>query len=318
MLLTLTGRAFFGLSPLFVIDASTPGSGKGLLAATVGIIHSGQPPHLLELPFDGEEQRKKITTALLSGHDLLVWDETQVVQGRSLAMILTAETYSDRLLGGNKMIAVRNSFTQLALGNNLQVWGDIKRRVVPIRLEPDDDQPAKRTTFRHPHLQDWVRTNRAQLLAAAFTIWRAWIAKDRPKADIAMGSFERWAQTVGGALAVAGVDGFLADTEDWLDSSETEDPGWGIHLRQLCKYIPPGDPFTIAKVVELAAGRHVEIPHVKPDPERGFNHALGAAYRSIRGRWFDGHRLESSATRAANNGARLWTVRLRNTGENNR
>ena len=100
----------------------------------------------MELPADGEEQRKKITSALLAGQELIMWDESHVIQGRTLAAILTAEKYSDRLLGGNKLISVVNRFTQVALGNNVEVWGDMKRRVVPSRLVPDTEHPETART----------------------------------------------------------------------------------------------------------------------------------------------------------------------------
>jgi putative DNA primase/helicase len=165
LLLTLTGRAFFGIVPLTIFDASTPGAGKGLLASTTNIIASGSSPHLMELPVDGEEQRKKITTALMAGIDVITWDESHIIAGRTLAMILTAETYSDRILGGNKLLAVKNRFTQIALGNNVQVWGDLKRRVVPVRLEPDQEHPEMRTGFRHPNLEEWVGEQRGNCSA---------------------------------------------------------------------------------------------------------------------------------------------------------
>ena len=148
-----------------MIDASTPGSGKGLLVNTTNIIATGESPHLLELPQEGEEQRKKITTALLAGNDLIVRDETHTIAGRTLAMILTADVYSDRVLGGNKMVAIRNRFTQVALGNNVQVFGDLKRRVAPVRLVPAVEHPESKTDFRHANLVQWVRSHRGDLLA---------------------------------------------------------------------------------------------------------------------------------------------------------
>lgn len=111
-LLTMTGRHFFPLAPLFVVDASTPGSGKGLLVTTMVIIATGEPPRFMELPTDGEEQRKKITAAFLAGQSLITWDESHIIAGRTLAMTLTAEVYSDRILGGNKMMSVTNRSTR--------------------------------------------------------------------------------------------------------------------------------------------------------------------------------------------------------------
>ncbi len=84
LLLTLTGRMLFGLAPLYALDASTSGGGKNLLATT-SLIATGEPAQVMELPADGEEQRKKITTALLDGRELIIWDETPVIAGRTLA-----------------------------------------------------------------------------------------------------------------------------------------------------------------------------------------------------------------------------------------
>ena len=49
VLLAMTGRMFFAPAPLFVFDASTAGSGKGLLATTISLIATGSPPHLPHL-----------------------------------------------------------------------------------------------------------------------------------------------------------------------------------------------------------------------------------------------------------------------------
>ena len=126
--------------------------GKGLLTNTTSIIVTGNVPDVMELSEVGEEQRKKITSALQSGQELMVWDESHVIAGRTLAAILTAERYSDRLLGGNKMMSAVNRFTMIALGNNVQVRGDMKRRVWPGRLVPDTAHPEHRDNFRNPDL----------------------------------------------------------------------------------------------------------------------------------------------------------------------
>ena len=307
VLLTLTGRMFFALAPLFVVDASTPGSGKGLLVSTISLIAAGTPPHLMELPSDGEEQRKKITSALLAGQDLITWDESHVITGRSLAMILTAEKYSDRLLGGNKMINVVNRFTQVALGNNVQVWGDMKRRVVPSRLVPDTSHPEHRTGFRHPDLEGWVRSNRGELLAAILTIWRNWIARGRPKADVTMGSFERWARTVGGALEAAGISGFLSGTSQWLDTSDEDASEWQEHLAALRRFYG-STQFAAMDVAALVGSREIGLPWFKRDADMPLAKALGYRYRNIRDRWLGDLRLVSPGV---SNGRTRWQVQVK-------
>jgi hypothetical protein len=310
VLLTLTGRVFFGLVPLFVFDASTAGSGKGLLVTSISLIASGEAPQVMELPGDGEEQRKKITSALLAGQELIMWDESHVIQGRTLAAILTAENYSDRLLGGNKLITVVNRFTQVALGNNVEVWGDMKRRVVPCRLVPDAEHPEHRTDFRHPDLENWVRKNRGDLLAAVLTIWRNWIAKGRPKSGAGMGSFDRWARAVGGALDAAGIEGFRANTAAWLSDSE-EDDGWGDHLADLRTRFTD-QWFTVTNVAEaFDAGYLTRRPPLKRDPEKSLAQLLAYAYRGQRERWHGRLRLVRSAERGSATGGRMWSVALR-------
>jgi len=306
ILLTLTGRMFFALAPLFVIDASTAGSGKGLLVATISLIATGEAPQVMELPQDGEEQRKKITSALLAGQELIMWDESHSISGRTLAAILTAETYSDRLLGKNKLITIRNRFTQVALGNNVEVWGDMRRRVVPSRLVPDTEHPEARTDFRHPDLERWVRTHRGELLAAVLMIWRNWIARGRPESSDGMGSFDRWARTVGGALQAAGIEGFRTNTKAWLSDSESDD-GWIDHLAQLRARFDDRW-FTVADVVEAVNAGHLKQPPVKRDPSKILAEQLPYAYRKIREKRHGDLWLVRSKQRDSARGAYTWSV----------
>lgn len=304
--LTMTGRMFFALVPLSVFDASTAGSGKGLLVTTISLIATGEPPQVMELPADGEEQRKKITSALLAGQELIMWDESHVIAGRTLAAILTAEKYSDRLLGGNKMISVTNRFTQVALGNNVEVWGDMKRRVVPVRLVPDVEHPEDRSDFRHPNLEEWVRAHRGELLAALLTIWRNWIAKGRPEASTGMGSFDRWSRTVGGALQAAGISGFRSNTAGWLSDSDDDDD-WGDHLRQLHNCFG-AEWFTVAEVVRAVEAMSVNRPPVKRDPDKTLAELIGYGYRKNREKWHGDLRLVRSESRDSASGGRTWSV----------
>ena len=307
-LLTMTGRHFFPLAPLFVVDASTPGSGKGLLVTTMVIIATGEPPRFMELPGDGEEQRKKITAAFLEGRSLITWDESHVIAGRSLAMTLTAEVYSDRILGGNKMMAVTNKATQVALGNNVQVWGDMKRRVVPSRLVPDEEHPEHRTAFKHPSLECWVRENRGKLLAAALTIWRHWVASGRASAPVTMGSFERWSKAVGGALEAAGVPGFLSHTKEWLDNSDDDAAEWEEHLAALRRTYGKSSFTALEVAVSSGKGVDLSLPWFRRDPDVPMHKALGYRYRAIRDRPLGEYRLTQEGV---SHGRTRWAVTLR-------
>ena len=311
-LLTVIGRQFFPLAPLFVNDASTSGAGKGLLTTTISLIATGESPHFMELPDAGEEQRKTITAALLDGNSVIAWDESHIIAGRSLAMILTAEIYSGRILGTSKVISVRNRFTQIALGNNVEVRGDMKRRVVPCRLVPVDEHPEHRTGFKHPELKKWVLANRGRLLAAALTIWRNWDVQGRPGAKISMGSFEHWARVIGGALTAAGIKDFGTSTAEWLSYSEDDD-GWGTHLAQLRNRYSDGW-FTISDVAAACEAGFLKRPPVKRDDNKNLADQLSYAYRKQREIRYGELWLVRSSERNSATGGRTWSVRQRGDG----
>jgi hypothetical protein len=311
LLLTLTGRMFFALAPLFILDASTAGAGKNLLATTVSLIATGTDADVMMLPDDGKEQRKKVTTALMEGRELIVWDESHTIAGRTLAAILTAERYSDRILGGNKMMTVDNRFTQLALGNNVLVRGDLRRRSWPARLVPDTEHPEHRDGWRHPYLAEWVREHRADLLAAVLVIWRNWIAEGRPEADITVGSFEKWARTVGGALAAAGIAGLGGNVTEWLSFSDDDaDDGWSAYLARLARHFV-GRRFTTADVAAAVTAAFVPAPPCKYDPDKPLPAQVAYAFRGQREKWHDGRSLVRSPRRDSETGTYTWTIRER-------
>lgn len=313
MLLTLTGRMLFSLAPLHIVDASTSGSGKGLLITTLSLITTGEYPHTMELPPNADEQRKVITSALMAGRELIMWDEAHTITGKSLASILTAEIYSDRLLGSNKMITVRNRFTQVAAGNNVTVYGDTKRRVVPIRLVPDTEHPEARSKFKHDDLPEWVHHHRWELLAAALTIWRNWIARGRRDSAYGMGSFERWARAVGGALRDAGITGFRANTAAWLSHSDDDDT-WAGHLAQLYdRWVDRW--FTADEVAAAIQAGHLKEPPIKRDPGQMLDKQLGYAWRKIRDAQHGDLRIVRSEGRNSAKGGYTWAVQPAKTPE---
>lgn len=308
-LLTVVGRQFFSLTPMFVNDASAAGSGKGLLTSTVALIATGEPPHFMELPAAGEEQRKTLLAALLDGQQVIVWDEAHTIVGKSLASILTSEIFSNRILGASRIASVRNRFTQFALGNNVQVIGDMRRRVMPCRIVPLVDRPEQRDSWRHKDLSKYVREHRGELLWAALTIWRNWDARGRPPAAITMGSFEHWGRSVGGALEAAGINGFGTSTAEWLSYSEDED-GWAGHLRELRRRYSESW-FTTAQVADAIEAGHLPRPLMKRDDSKTLSAQLGYLYRSRRQQVSEGMWLVRSERRDSSVGGKTWTVRER-------
>jgi hypothetical protein len=229
-------------------------------------------------------------------------------------MLATAEIYCDRRLGVSQLVTVRNRFTLITLGNNSTVWGDMRRRVVPVRLEPEEEHPERRSDFRHPELRAWVSEQRGELLAAAFTLWRYWLAQGRPKPNVTMGSYEGWVHAVGGCLQAAGIGGFLTNIDEWLAVGNPDNASWEPHLRQLADRFGVGAPFPTKDVANAVLLGQVELPYTSKDlpnePSR-LAHAIGNLYRRGRDRWWGDYCLRSSPTLNSTSGGRTWSVIVR-------
>src|SRR6185503_8574201 len=214
LVLPFVRRMVSGCTPLHLIEAPTPGTGKGFLADVIAIVALGRPCDPTTITPDEDEARKKITSILARAQPLILLDNVKDgLDSAQLASALTAETWSDRLLGQTKMIDLPNRATWLVTANNPHLSLEIARRCVRVRLDAKTDRPWERKDFKHTPLRDWVRRNRARRVHAVLVLVRSWIAAGRRAGERVLGSFESWAAVVGGILAHAGIPGFLEDTE---------------------------------------------------------------------------------------------------------
>jgi hypothetical protein len=188
---------------------------------------------MMTAPAGDEEFRKKITATLLSGTTLIVLDNVEgPLLASSLAAALTADTWSDRILGQSAMVTLPQHVTWVATGNNLQLGGDLARRCYWIRLDAHTSRPWQRTGFRHPDLLGWVSAQRGDLVHALLTLSQAWYHAGQPAAVTPiLGSFEAWTRTIGGILTHVGVPGFLANLGDLYAQVDEGDSGqWTAFL----------------------------------------------------------------------------------------
>ena len=227
LVLPFVRRMVAGCTPLHLIEAPTPGSGKGLLADVIAIVAMGRACDPTTITADEDEARKKITAILARAQSLILLDNVKDgIDSAQLASALTSETWSDRLLGQTRMIDLPNKATWLVTGNNPTLSLEIARRCARVRIDPKRDRPWKREDFKHNPLRDWARRNRAALVHAVLVLVQAWIAAGRPPGTVTLGSFESWAAVVGGVLAHAGIEGFLDDAEELYEHADTEGQEW--------------------------------------------------------------------------------------------
>jgi hypothetical protein len=302
--------------PIAVVDGNGPSAGKGLLAELFTRLVLGTPFEPTTLPEDNDEARKAITAAFLDGSSLLIWDEAHVLEGTSLAQLLTAPVWRDRKLGGNEMARVPNRLTFAALGNNVRVNGDVARRAYRIRIHPQMERPEDRpsSSFRHPDIKGWTDEHRAELLSAVLVLIRAWHLAGRPSGPDTFGSFEKWSRMVGGILGHAEVPGFLDGLADWRGSSNATVDAWAVHLEWLADSFK-GATFKTAEVAErlARAGVDAALPTTErtmasPEATASYAQKLGMVYHHRADQTYGGLTL----VRGGKSGGTVrWTVEKR-------
>ncbi len=211
-------------TPMHLIVAPEVGTGKTLLALSLLMPGCGLVDLTPEAT-DEDEIRKRITAQLLAGKPAIVLDNIAgSISSSVLAGAITTGKWSDRVLKESREVRlpIRNAW--VATGNNVELTDEHNRRAVPIILDPGDVRPSDRPkqAFRHDDLVEWAQANRGRLVDAALTLVRNWIDGGEVVADgetipvaseRTLGTFERWAEVVGGILAAAGIKGFLGNRD---------------------------------------------------------------------------------------------------------
>jgi hypothetical protein len=195
----------------------------------ISVVAHGTTCETKTLPGDEEEVRKLLTTELIKGRPLILLDnadERKPIHSGALASVTTAEIWGNRQLGKLDSVCVPNLALWLMTANNPKLAGEMARRCIRVRIDPKIDRPWKRGGFRHQHLLDWARENRARLVHAVIILVKAWLAAGRPEHHIRLGSFERWSSVVGGIIQAAGIPGFLESLDEMYDASDKEGQEW--------------------------------------------------------------------------------------------
>jgi putative DNA primase/helicase len=212
-----------GPTPLHYIGAPTVAAGKSLLADLVRIVTVGDNFGTTTLTTNEGDTRKKLTAVLRSGAQAIHIDNiVGGLRSAELAAAITAEVWGDRLLGTSDMVYLPNRALWIVTGTNLNLSLEIARRCLRIRLNPNCERPWERADFRHPDVRKWATDHRRQLVHAVLTVIQSWVAAGRPEGSRVRGSFESWAQVVGGIIEHLGLPGFLGDEAEFFAEADQE------------------------------------------------------------------------------------------------
>ncbi|HWR50331.1 MAG TPA: hypothetical protein VN428_04450 [Bryobacteraceae bacterium] len=289
LLLTPILRVTFRMkAPLALIDAPKWGTGKTLLGMVVYAVATGTEGTVCVAPATEEEWRKRMMSILDRGSAVVIIDNIdQTLRSPALSAVLTTSYWEDRILGRSEDVRLPNVSSWIATGNNIVLGAEMGRRAYRIRLDAQVANPAKRTGFKRTdqELLDWVREQRGTLVAALLTMIRAWWVDGRPKADVpAFGSFNTWAQTVGGILHHAGIEEFLGNLETVQQQADEESAQWDQFLCALAIIFGESD-FTVGDIVERVLDAPTVLSSSFPDdighPDEHRNEGIGSLGRRI-------------------------------------
>jgi hypothetical protein len=296
LLLPFVRRMIDGPTPLHLFDAPVEGTGKTLLVNCVTAVATGRQSEAFTEASCPDEWRKRLTAGLEEGGPFMVIDNlNRVLDTGALASVLTARVWRDRKLGFTKMLALPNAATWLASGNNTRLSREMIRRTVFCRLDAKVDAPWERTGFRHPNLPKWTRDNRGQLVWAALTLVRAWMAAGRPAGLGLLGMFEAWVEVVGGILDVAGVPGLLANAKEFRQTATDQTAEWTEFLAAWWQRHGPSR-VGIAELFALASGQKLLDTVLGDKGERSQRTRLGKAMGKVADRVFGNRRVERAGT----------------------
>jgi hypothetical protein len=295
-----------GRSPLFLFDASTPGSGKSLLAQVCGIIATGRLPAAAQFTPDDAEMEKRITAYAIGGDRIVLLDNvTGRLGGKSLCAALTVPTWEGRVLGQSKKWTGPMSTVWFATANNVQLGADMDRRVVHVRLDPGIERPELRTGFRHPNLLAYVAAERPRLLAAALTVLRGYCAAGRPVPALdpaPWGSFEGWRDLVVRAVVWAGLADPGGARAALAEDAEPEAEWRRTFVRELAvataeRRLQSKDVAELCNRPGALRDASIGLIGGRGGSDAVTSHGVGLVLRSLKGRVVAGLRVKSRSGR---------------------
>ena len=260
-------------TPIFVIRAPVPRTGKGLLCDCLTMTLTGTPA--AKKAYVGEDElEKRITPDLIAMEHYFIVDNVPTgakFDSGAISSVSMSPMWSGRVLGKSMNVKLPVRFIVILIGNNIQLSEEISKRVVPITLDPNCENPELRpeSCFRHPDVRSFTRENRGNLIWSACVLIQNWVAMGKPLSEKTIGGCERCVKILGGILEAAGIEGFI----DNLSTFNTESDEESEQRRALVElwFDKYGENPVIASDLLYFANEDVCIPEVikmKADKEK--------------------------------------------------
>ncbi|SCA55892.1 hypothetical protein MTBPR1_140010 [Candidatus Terasakiella magnetica] len=208
-------------APMFATSSPVQSSGKTTLIQLVSYLVQGSGLAVNQWPKNDEEMGKKLLSILTGGEAIVLFDnlpEAVRIESNKLASACTAPKYRDRKLGENIEIEVPTNVLWCFSGNNIQPVGDFNTRMMNIYLDPNCEDPDRRS-FSRSDLEGWCSTNRAKFFYHSLMILMGHKQLDN-EISCQTTRFKEWDSQIRKPMLWAGAP----DTAELLDRNKAEDP----------------------------------------------------------------------------------------------
>ncbi len=256
-----------GNTPLVVMQANMPGSGKTTLAQLIATIVTGSSVPAMACE-KSEPNRKEILAKLRGAPSIALLDNVVArFGGPNLSTLITSRSFEDRSLGHLKQLSAPNDTCWMVTGNRISLAPDMARRCLHLRLQSNSEKPHLRGGFRYPNLLEHARQHRGELLSATLTILKAYALAGMPDVGlVAWGSFEEWSGIVRGALVWCGLADPAATREELeaeADESATEHARLVEGWHQLQVAMAREDGMTVKEALDHLHGDASAAPFLR-------------------------------------------------------
>jgi putative DNA primase/helicase len=192
MLLTFVRQMIDSSIPIHHFESAVEGTGKSKLAKVCAFPAVGHTLGSNPQKEDEAEWRKATTAKLLTGPSHFLIDNLKnpkfgngdegFIDSGVLAVLTTERIWEDRELGNNRQVRVKIETIVMTTGNSIQWSKELTRRIVPITIRADVQDPTTRSDWLCGKIghEKWLTDNRRELVTACLTICQNWIAKGKP------------------------------------------------------------------------------------------------------------------------------------------
>ncbi|ADP71270.1 hypothetical protein Rvan_2042 [Rhodomicrobium vannielii ATCC 17100] len=244
LLLTAVIRPMLRNAPMFAVTAPAAGTGKSVTVDVASVLSTGKVASVITPTRDDIEMEKRLGAAAIEGDAVIAIDNiSHPLASDQLCQLLTQGEVQVRILGRSENVKVPSTALICATGNNLTIVGDLVRRTIRIRLDAKREAPDERLFPFNPI--DRALERRAEMVAAALTVLRAYHMAGMPNRAPPMGSFEDWSDIVRSALIWTN----MPDPRGNVEEMRAEDPE-KVTLREIMDALP-STPFTVKEVKRL-------------------------------------------------------------------